>query len=827
MRLSPVLALTFFSTALLAADVRPRVDRMAGEDPPAARHFILEPQHVLSESERADLAAKGCEIQKPLSDGRYLIRLSPGTQIDESDPRIRSLVPLSPSKKLQPSAYREAARGKAFGRFHVIFHDDTSFDDARKAIVQAGGAIADPLAFDFQIPRRLIARIPSTALLKLAEDERVLTIYGAAPLRAKLDNAISAQVSNVNIVQAAPYGLSGSGVVLSYFELGQADATHREFGGRLTVHGTLSSNDDYVKHATHVAGTMIAAGIDSLAKGMAPNATLHEFEANRFDENDEPVFLTDKQKELAAIGSVADNNSWGYVLGWRPSTSGSVAWTWTGFDEYIGGYDFFASSIDGITRSNGVLMVHSSGNEADNTGPILPPQEHYHVDDNGDAITSEVYCYSQDGSGNDCPSQCTSGAKHCETVRHPAHNPFGSVGNMASAKNAIAVGAVTSTPAILAFSSRGPTRDGRVKPDVVARGSLTYSTFPNNSYGRLQGTSMAAPVVTGIAALLTEQWRKTFNGTNPGAQILKTLIIAGAYDAGNAGPDYSYGFGVADAKASTDLILADGGSGKRIRVASVGQGEQYQVPLTVSTQQNLRVVLGWADPEVTILGDELANKALVNDLDLKVIDATCNVVLPYVLDKFNPSQFATRGVNSVDNVEEIEIKNASAGTYQVIINGARVGTAPPQRFVLVANADLGAPLPACIDVNEPNDTQAAAYGYLTNGQTVTGNICSSCGAADIDYFKVRVNTAGTIRAVVTAGDTSLRVTLSTSATQLATAIVPAGTSASVDGSLSAPSAALDAFVRIEADESAGSHAIYTLTVTYPYTTPARRHSARR
>jgi hypothetical protein len=58
---------------------------------------------------------------------------------------------------------------------------------------------------------------------------------------------------------------------------------------------------------------------------------------------------------------------------------------------------------------------------------------------------------------------------------------------------------------------------------------------------------MASPVVTGIAALLTEQWRKTFTGANPkAAETLKALILAGAQDLGNPGPDYTYGFGLVE-----------------------------------------------------------------------------------------------------------------------------------------------------------------------------------------------------------------------------------------------------------------------------------------
>jgi hypothetical protein len=82
---------------------------------------------------------------------------------------------------------------------------------------------------------------------------------------------------------------------------------------------------------------------------------------------------------------------------------------------------------------------------------------------------------------------------------------------------------------------------------------------------------MSAPVVTGIAALLAEQWRKTFGG-DPGAGALRALLIHGATDLGPPGPDYAFGWGLADAKSAVDTIIADGGRGERIVRGSVYPG---------------------------------------------------------------------------------------------------------------------------------------------------------------------------------------------------------------------------------------------------------------
>jgi hypothetical protein len=791
----------------------PFASRFAG-----ARHFILEAQHPLRAEERASLAAEGVDVEQTLTNGRYLVAIANDSSVDEYDPRVRTLVRLAASTKVQPSAYHEAAKAKPFATVRVLFSDRVSIDDAREAIEAAGGSLLEPLMPEFSpnLPKRLVALVPSSAILTLADDERVLTIYGP-PLRFKSDNATSALLSNVTPLYSAPYGLTGDGVQLTYFELGAADGAHREFEGRLTVPFTGGVQGDK-DHATHTAGTMIAAGIDPLAKGMAPKAKLLEFDVH------DSRYLTKKAGVVASNGAVADNNSWGYVLGWSIDETG---WVWTGSDEFIAAYDDTDAAIDKIARTTGLLMVHSAGNEGDVTGPLTPPYTHSHTDDNGDTIAGQVFCYSADGSGNDCPvPTCTAGKAFCEIERHPVHQPFGSLGLTAGAKDVIAVGATDSSRTIASFSSRGPTRDGRVKPDLTARGFSTYSTMPGNSYARKNGTSMSAPVVTGSSALFVEQWRKTFNGATPSAPIIKTAFIAGADDLGNAGPDFTYGFGFLNTRASIDLVLADAGAGNRIRVPSLIQGQTYEVSATATAGQNLRFVAGWSDPEVLNLTPaDTAAKALVNDLDLKVIGPDGVTVLPYVLDATKPTTAATRGVNTVDNVEEVEIAGAKAGTYRVIVTATRIsGTDPAQQFVLVSNATLGDVATACSDIYEPNDTPATAFGFLAKGTAIVPRLCS---AVDLDYFSFRVNRSGPVSVTLTATDTPLRVTFSGGAT--GTVDVPAGATRTLTAAAGTGTGAIiDAtvIVKVEATGTIGAVSTYTLVPTYTFVSPARVRSAR-
>jgi len=815
----PLILLAFLALlpSLFAGDDRPRFDRPAPGDAERAHHYIVQTEHVLRPAEQAQLAAEGIEIQHVLPSNRYIVRTVDADFL-QAEPLIRSVQTLAPSARLHPSAYRDVGRGRPFVRLRLLFHDDVSFEQAQRVIEAAGGFVERPLALDFDVPHGVQARVPGAALARLATDDRLFAIYGP-PLHPATDNANAANLSHVTPLFSAPYNLSGNGVVLSLFELAAADATHPQFGGRLNVRFTGGASDD-VLHATHVSGTLIASGQDpntnpvvaASAKGMAPAATLQEFNI----QVDTATWMKDKETTLPSLGVVADNNSWGFQLGWQ-LVSGSIAWF--GSEEFFGGYDgFYSAPYDKVAKNGPTLLVHSAGNDGTPPSPSPPWSPHGHTDDNGDLIKNETFCYSQNGSGTDCPTPtCTAGVTHCETTKHPTYGPYTTIGVLAGAKNVVAVGAVDIYRDIASFSSRGPTRDGRVKPDVVAKGVGQTSTAPNDAYRSLSGTSMSSPVVTGICALLVEQWRKTFGGQSPTPEILKTLLIAGADDLGNPGPDYTFGFGLVNAQASVDLIVADNNTQSRIFTGTVSQGQQVETSLTVVTPGKVRVVLGWADPEVLLTADELANKTLVNDLDLRLIDPSDNTILPYVLDPTNPAVPATRGVNTTDNVEEIEVANAVAGTYRLIINGTNIANGPTQSYVLIANAALGA-INTCTDSYEPNDTPATAFGNIPTGSTLSARFCTQ---SDVDYFKFTAATGG-VTVTVTATDTPVKVTLFSNGAQMATKTIAAGATDSVGFTEFGLTG--NELVRLEPAGTIGPNAGYTLSVNYPYNAGPRRHS---
>jgi hypothetical protein len=254
-----------------------------------------------------------------------------------------------------------------------------------------------------------------------------------------------------------------------------------------------------------------------------------------------------------------------------------------------------------------------------------------------------------------------------------------------NAKNILTVGAINGIPngpftpsniQISSFSSFGPTDDGRIKPDVVGMGVDLLSTIETSptAYGITSGTSMSAPNVTGTLVLLQEAYAQKNTGNFMRSASLKGLVIHTADDAGNAGPDYIYGWGLVNAEKATKVILGDGASSTSIH--KIIQDELNQnVPKTLTLISSgagpLVATICWTDPAGTpTQGSSIDDRTpkLVNDLDLRISDGT-QTYFPYKLDPEQPANVATTGDNSRDNVEKIIIPNAIPGkTYTLTIN---------------------------------------------------------------------------------------------------------------------------------------------------------------
>jgi hypothetical protein len=128
-------------------------------------------------------------------------------------------------------------------------------------------------------------------------------------------------------------------------------------------------------------------------------------------------------------------------------------------------------------------------------------------------------------------------------------DPWKYISAPADADSVLTVGSVNNSGSISAFSSFGPTSDGRIKPDVVSVGDGTIISTVNGTIGNGYGTSFSAPNIAGLSTCLWQLFPE-FNNM----KIITTLRKAS--DKLNV-PDSQYGYGLPNMKLATGLLLAD------------------------------------------------------------------------------------------------------------------------------------------------------------------------------------------------------------------------------------------------------------------------------
>ncbi|MBN1269351.1 MAG: S8 family serine peptidase [Kiritimatiellae bacterium] len=557
------------------------------------------------------------------------------------------------------------------------------------------------------------------------------------------------------IRQTPPYDLTGTGVTVGVWDSGSIRATHQEFGGRIIAGDSTSLSD----HSTHVGGTIGASGVDSTAKGMAPQVRIESYE-----------WFTDLGEMTSRAMSYAgetntiqiSNHSYGFGAGW----DGSIWYGTWGHrqSDYFGIYDTYASLWDTLCyNAPYYLPFVSAGNDRNDGSPGAGSTFYYYKANEG--WVSKTYepgldplgdGQDPDGAGYDT-LPVTQNAKNILTI--------GSVGDAVSGGLRSLAGAYMSY-----YSSWGPTDDGRIKPDVVANGESLYScsSAGNASYTTKSGTSMASPNAAGSASLLVEYYGRLFTGLCLRASTLKGLLIHTADDLGNAGPDYAYGFGLLNVKRAADHIKAHHDvpeEGRMVEAVLSDTNETDQYDFRWDGTNAIRVTLCWTDPPALPL-DGLDNRSacLVNDLDLRVIGPAGGTNFPYVLNVTNPAAVATTGDNIVDNVEQIHIATpTNAGLYTVVVQFKGSLYNGQQAYSLLVGGSAAAPaiqhtpLVNTTNASEPYaveavitpaavlDTNALFVFWNTDGSTNTFTTNAMAWVTN-DFYRAEIpaQSAGTV-----------------------------------------------------------------------------------
>lgn len=267
------------------------------------------------------------------------------------------------------------------------------------------------------------------------------------------------------------------------------------------------------------------------------------------------------------------------------------------------------------------------------------------------------------------------------TINHPGN-----------AKHVLTVGALnhgTSTvPA--GFSSRGPTPDGRIKPDLVAPGVGIVSARGNDLDATitapqtlvLSGTSMATPAVAGGAALARQYFIDGFyptgtanpaDGFNPSGALLKAVLVNGTRTYPGT-PETATGWG----RIWLDSNLYFIGDDRALRVwalpnaAGLSTTESHQYSVQVTAGEEFRATLVWYDPAPSLASPA----ALVNDLDLVVTTPSATLLG----NAFAAGESVSGGAGDrINPVEQVRLTAPEAGTYLVDVHAVTVpGNGQPQ-----------------------------------------------------------------------------------------------------------------------------------------------------
>lgn len=290
-------------------------------------------------------------------------------------------------------------------------------------------------------------------------------------------------------------------------------------------------------------------------------------------------------------------------------------------------------------------------------------------------------------SGNDGLLQCGAFPTSFQTV----------TGGYQPAKNILTVGAMAKDNSLWAKSSRGPVRDGRLKPEIMAYGFMIYSGDNFDSYGPSNGTSMSCPVVTGGMALLEQRYKQLNAGKNAPAGLLKILAMNGATDFGNPGPDYTFGYGLLNVLRSVNMLEKN-----HYIIDSVSHGsvKNFSIPVPANTAA-LKIMLYWNDEPAS----PLASKALVNNLDLEVTAPAGQLHHPLILnpDPAHVNSPAAEGIDDLNNSEQVVIKSPATGNYTLSVKGKVVPSGNQSFFLVydfvpdsikIKNPVAGVPVPA-------------------------------------------------------------------------------------------------------------------------------------
>lgn len=378
----------------------------------------------------------------------------------------------------------------------------------------------------------------------------------------------------------------------------------------------------------------------------------------------------------------------------------------------IGGYPHIANAVSNYS-TRGVVITSTSYSEGCNGGYTSTTR---FVDQQTRQNPELLHVFS---AGNSSRSNCGYGAY---SPTSPRVNWGTITGGRKQGKAVIATANLRYNSIIETSSSRGPATDGRIKPDISANGTGQISINANNTYQTGGGTSAASPGIAGLAAQMYQGYRALNNGNDPESGLIKAALLNTAKDLGNVGPDFTFGWGRVNAHRAMTLLEQN-----RYLSSTISQNGNNSHTVTVGANvEELKFMIYWTDYEASTI----AAQALVNNIDLKVVTPTGDTLLPWVL---NPTPNlnavfitspATKGIDSLNNMEQVQIDTVSAGTYTLLVNGKTIPQGPQKYFIVWESRD------DAIEVTYPSGGEGLVPGTT---ETIRWDAFGNTGTTILEY----------------------------------------------------------------------------------------------
>ena len=323
----------------------------------------------------------------------------------------------------------------------------------------------------------------------------------------------------------------------------------------------------------------------------------------------------------------------------------------------------YSTAFPDLYIDDNVVITSKSYSNGCNAGYTSLSQE---LDQQINLHPALIHVFSAGNSGSD---DCGYGAG----------SGWGNVtGGHKQGKNVIAVSSLTSTSELANYSSRGPAADGRIKPDIGAKGSNVNSTVPTNDYNSASGTSMSCPGIAGVMGQLYQGYKELNFGVNPNSALMKGVLLNSADDLENPGPDFKHGWGEVNAYQAIKIL-----ENNQYLNSSISQGGNNTHTITVPPATiQLNVMVYWHDIE----GSVNAAPALVNDLDINMTNVNGLTAYPWLLDTTANSTAlnsnATYGNDHINNMEQITIDNPASGNYVLSVDGFTIPFGAQEYWVI-------------------------------------------------------------------------------------------------------------------------------------------------